>query len=238
MGVTIHYRGSLNQKKQIHNFIDEVSDICESMDWDYNVMDEDWDKTPNVEIEDRDENSVQLGGHASLKGVIFKPNEECERVVLTFNKEGMLNSIINIAMGNEGEEGEFPWVFTKTQFAGAEAHISIIKLLKYLKHKYIANLEVIDEGNYWETEDFNQVHTRMEVIKSAMDAIEEGLAELGDRSELTPEQIMEKIQEIMARIGEQQGVEVKVLRIDKILEDRDDLDLDLDGLDFKDPNLN
>lgn len=237
MGVTIHYRGSLNQKTQIHHFIEEVQDICESMDWDYNIMDEDWDKTPKVEIADRDEKSIQLGGHASLKGIIFKPNEECERVVLTFNREGTLNSIINIAMGHEAEEDGFPWVFTKTQFAGVEAHISIIKLLKYLKSKYISNLEVIDEGNYWDTGDSSQVSSRIQVINNAMDAIEKGLAELGDRSELTHEQIMDKIQEIMSKISEQQGVEVKVLRIDKILKDKN-IDLDFDRSDIDDPSLN
>ena len=43
------------------------------------------------------------------------------------------------------------WVSVKTQFDSPDTHIWIIGLLKYLKKRYIANLEVRDEGEYWET---------------------------------------------------------------------------------------
>jgi len=29
----------------------------------------------------------------------------------------------------------------------------VIKLLKYIQKKYVDNLEVIDEGDYWQTKD-------------------------------------------------------------------------------------
>jgi hypothetical protein len=31
--------------------------------------------------------------------------------------------------------------------------MTVIKLFEYLKKKYINNLEVFDEGSYWETKD-------------------------------------------------------------------------------------
>lgn len=42
---------------------------------------------------------------------------------------------------------------TKTQFAGIQVHIFIIKLLKYLSKKYFIDFTLSDEGKYWETGD-------------------------------------------------------------------------------------
>ena len=53
----------------------------------------------------------------------------------------------------ENQRSGIDYVSVKTQFAPTEIHISIIKLLKHLKNKYILDLEVLDEGCYWETED-------------------------------------------------------------------------------------
>ena len=43
--------------------------------------------------------------------------------------------------------------FVKTQFAPIDVHITIVKLLKYIKKKYFPSLNVSDEGEYWETGD-------------------------------------------------------------------------------------
>ena len=39
----------------------------------------------------------------------------------------------------------------KTQFAGWQTHLFIVHLLKYLSGKYFSELNVSDEGEYWET---------------------------------------------------------------------------------------
>lgn len=43
--------------------------------------------------------------------------------------------------------------FTKTQFAGSEAHKIIIHLLRHISKKYLKNFSLTDEGHYWETND-------------------------------------------------------------------------------------
>ena len=55
MGITIHYRGSINSKGLINSFIDEVSDICDSMSWDYNVLNEDWNVPTDLSVAYEDE---------------------------------------------------------------------------------------------------------------------------------------------------------------------------------------
>jgi len=52
-----------------------------------------------------------------------------------------------------------------------EAHIAIIKLLKYLSTKYLKGFTLDDEGNYWETgdekilsEQFDRYHAAMDIF--------------------------------------------------------------------------
>lgn len=216
MGVTIHYRGNIDNKAHIDKFIVEMSDICNSMDWKYTVLDEDWSVPSSLEIEHQ-EDGVSLKGHAGLKGVSFTPHEDCEPVRLTFDAKGQLNSVMNIAFGMQQAKDGPPWLFSKTQFAGAEVHISIIKLLKYVHKKYVSNLEVRDEGDYWETGDEATVNNRMGIIQNAMDALEEGLRDLGNLEDLSEEGIIKKIEEVIDKMGDQEGIQVRVMRIDSVL---------------------
>jgi len=218
MGVTIHYRGQINSKNDIDQFIVEVSDICKSMDWKYDILDEDWSVPSQLDVEYLEE-GVSLRGHAGLKGVSFTPHEECEPVRLTFDHTGQLNSLMNIAFGLCDDMEGAPWNFTKTQFAGVETHISVVKLLRYINKKYIDDLEVMDEGDYWTTNDPNEVTKRMGIINNAMDTLTAGLEAIQDTENLTEEGIVDKINEVIEQIGEQEGIQVKVMRIDNVLRD-------------------
>lgn len=40
-----------------------------------------------------------------------------------------------------------------------DTHLTVLKLLRYLKEKYFSFFELSDEGMYWETQD-------MEILKS------------------------------------------------------------------------
>ena len=42
MGITIHYKGKLEDKTQVPSLIDELQDIAEVMTWSWNTIDEDW----------------------------------------------------------------------------------------------------------------------------------------------------------------------------------------------------
>ena len=43
MGITINYRGTLNNKNLVSEFCDELADISESMNWKYSILDNDVD---------------------------------------------------------------------------------------------------------------------------------------------------------------------------------------------------
>jgi hypothetical protein len=67
------------------------------------------------------------------------------------------------------------WNWVKTQFAPIHTHVVIIKLLRHLKTKYIHNLEVSDEGGYWDSGDMEQLVSYRNSILRAMKMLEGGL---------------------------------------------------------------
>ena len=83
---------------------------------------------------------------------------------------------------------------TKTQFADIETHVWIIGLLRYLKKRYLSNLEVKDEGEYWDTEDLEKLREKKQFLQGMIDAIAGGLSE----DEPLPEDA--SVDDIIARI--------------------------------------
>jgi hypothetical protein len=81
----------------------------------------------------------------------------------------------------------------------------------------------------------------MEVINNAMKTIEESLSELQnlDPQNLTKDTIMKKIEAVIQKLGKEQGIEMRVLRIDQVFEEKGiNLDLDINDLDVEDSRLN
>ena len=152
MGLSIHYSGYILSSEKLTPLIGEVTDICLELGWDTNTFDDD-----------------------EIKGVSFAPKGS-EPVFLTFNKEGRTFSPINI-IANEiyddvrvDKELKFT-TSTKTQFAGRDAHISIIKLLKYISVKYLKDFTLMDEGYYWETGDENILSDQFEKYNFYLDKV-------------------------------------------------------------------
>jgi len=94
---------------------------------------------------------------------------------------------------------EDAWVFVKTQFAPPEVHVWMVGLLKYVKKHYISDLEVSDEGQYWETGDIRILRERMAFLDRKMDELTARLssARLGDVSRLSPDELAAKIEDLL-----------------------------------------
>ena len=169
MGVTIHYRGRLADIKKIKTICDELAAIADKMDWPYTRLDEDWPQSADATIEVTEQGS-QITGHLPLKGIVLTLNPKCETLGFLFDSNGNLRDPISMVNISEGAlKPEDYWLSVKTQYAGPETHIWIIGLLKYLKKFYLPDLEVQDEGAYWETENF-------EILKEKMDFVGEKIA--------------------------------------------------------------
>lgn len=176
MGITIHFRGSLTDLDKINKLVSEIEDICKIMNWEFRVLDDDWCKPDDAQII-KDGDGIGITGNLGLKGIGFKPHEECEWVDLYFDRNRTLSSITTrrLQLQDQSDTHNNNWNSVKTQFAPVKIHIAIIKLLRWLKEKYIHDLEVSDEGEYWDTDNPDLLHSHKETISMTMTSLEEKL---------------------------------------------------------------
>lgn len=194
MGITIHYKGKLNKPDLLNTFCDEIEDIAKDMNWSLNTLSNDLNK-PNSSY--LDENG-QIKGHIPLKGLNVILHPKAEPLSFLFDKNGNLKNLLMMTFKNE-KELEGSYIFIKTQFAPIEIHITIIKLLEYIKKKYISNLEVIDEGNYWETHDAKILEEKFSFINKKIDQLSNIFSEIKVDSTDTSETILRKIENVLKK---------------------------------------
>ena len=199
MGVTIHYRGQLADVEKIKILGDELTQVAKKMDWAYNRLDEDWSKPTDIRLE-HDERGARIVGHLGLKGISFKPHPECESMSFFFNSDGKLCDPMGMVLVSQGNlKQEDAWINVKTQFAGPEIHLWIVGLLKYLQEHYIPDLEVSDEGGYWETGNFETLKEKMNYLNEKMDTVCSALSRVtGNHLErLSPDEIASMIEALL-----------------------------------------
>ncbi|NOY57406.1 MAG: hypothetical protein GXO75_00535 [Calditrichaeota bacterium] len=199
MGITIHYKGALKSVDMIAPLLEELVDIAETMEWDYTTLDEDFGQPNTAELV-HDENGAEIIGNLPLKGISLSIHKKCESLQFFFDKNGILRDPIQMAF-SQGHEEASSFLFVKTQFAPPDAHITIIKLLKYLSKKYFTEFEVYDEGNYWETEDENVLSEKLDFLTKKIDQVVEILKNVGDelRDADTPESLADKIEKLLLK---------------------------------------
>ncbi len=198
MGITIHYKGKLNNLEQIYSVIDELKDISEIMSWKYSILDNDWNSQLTAQLF-QTENGVKITGHLPLKGITINLHPECESFYVLFDKNGNLQSVSGMVLNpGEVESADSNFLFIKTQYAPPEIHIAIIKLLKYLKDKYISDLNVIDEGSYWVTEDQDLLIRKISFIKDKMDQVESIISSINnDFTQISEHETIELLEKIL-----------------------------------------
>lgn len=187
MGLSIHYRGRIRDYAEIVTLVKEVEDVCIGLDWVCQVFETDKSLLKPGETADR-------YCPYDVKGVAITP-PECEPVFLTFLPDGTLCSPVKLIFYDpEVNDLMIEVVHTKTQFAGPEIHIALIKLLRYLTNKYFESFQLDDEGYYWETGDkqvlagrFGTYNSLLGSLSAAMKNIEtvpgESAESLADRVE-------------------------------------------------------
>ncbi|MDQ3017210.1 MAG: hypothetical protein M3R25_10905 [Bacteroidota bacterium] len=132
MGLTIFYSGSIRDMQLIPALVNEVCDICDDLYWRCEIVE------PSEDI--------------PISGVLFCPPGS-EEIWLTFLPNGRMarpESLFNIVGEKKNLSGSI-LLDSIVQWAGPDAHMQMIELLKYLSPKYFRRLKVTDESEYWET---------------------------------------------------------------------------------------
>ncbi|MGZ8525039.1 MAG: hypothetical protein ACXWV1_11460 [Chitinophagaceae bacterium] len=86
---------------------------------------------------------------------------------------------------------------TKTQFAGSDAHIAVIKLLRYLKEKYFSVFELDDEGKYWETMNEKVFLKQFAGYEFLLDAVANALTEMKTEQGDTALPLADRIEKLL-----------------------------------------
>jgi len=199
MGVTIHYRGHIDSLDQLPSLSEELMEFAESMGWRSVRLDDDWDKAPDANLEVSAE-GANITGNLGLKGVIIIPETDGESLSFTFDRDGAIRSPMGMVSILDGSlEPEDDSVSVKTQFAGPKFHTWVGGLLKYLKKKYISDLEVRDEGEYWESGDLDKLKAKMAFLNDKINFLSDRLnsVTLGDTTGLSAEEIADRIESVL-----------------------------------------
>ncbi|MDB5210719.1 MAG: hypothetical protein JWQ30_1546 [Sediminibacterium sp.] len=145
MGLSIHYNGRFNPAASLQEMITEVADIAATYQWPFHIYE---DRFPSTVFGDTYNDEV-YGIHITPPG--------SETLWLCFLSNGRMSSPVHLQFygnTNDSENEQMLYALaTKTQYAGIEIHILIVKLLKHISKKYFLDFELIDEGKYWETGD-------------------------------------------------------------------------------------
>src|SRR6266487_5348964 len=191
MGLTIHYSCSLKKISSLKKLVDEVKDICESMPWEYHLWNENNLHEYSTQIH-KEEWTPE-----DLYGISFSI-PECEPFWLTFLPNGKLSSYFNILAAPVYDEYEWIYsVHTKTQFAGPDAHICLVKLLKHLQLKYLQDVSVSDEGNYWDTDNKEILLEQFTRYEQAFKIVEESLMNFKSLPGETSQQLADRLEEFL-----------------------------------------
>lgn len=179
MGVTIHYRGSLAEPDRVENFEDRVVDVALEFGASVRIWRSADDDDPR----------------RMVKGLIVEWSPGQESTSLLLSPEGWLIPLFEIEAAEKAELTGPPWCFVKTQFGSVEGHVALIELLAALKKEFFPDLEVMDEGGYWENRDIEALARKFAMLQKAIDGLAEGLRQhpLSSEAAEDPNILVERI---------------------------------------------
>jgi hypothetical protein len=167
MGVTIHYWGTIDDLSQVETMEDRLLDLIFSLGGRATI----WRS-----FAERDSLRV-------VRGLLVQLEPGQDSFSLLISPEGHLTPLFQIKEAEETPFEEPPYCFVKTQFGSLQGHIAIVHLLDALRQRFFSNLEVSDEGGYYENRDVNHLAHQMQILREAIRSMAEGLRQYGLSSE-------------------------------------------------------
>jgi hypothetical protein len=186
MGVTVAYRGGLADLSRIEDFEDRLLDLALEV----GGLGQIW----RSQADDNPERMV--------RGVILDLAPGQESTSLLLSPEGWLIGLIDIEDAELGRLKEPPWCFVKTQFGPVEGHVALVEMLAALKREFLPDLEVSDEGGYWETRDLADLMRKRTLIERAIGGLAEGLKRSGLSHEAAedPEILLRHVERVAEQV--------------------------------------
>jgi hypothetical protein len=192
MGLSIHYWGEIKDYGLIDAMTAEVEDICKSLNWPYQVFDTKKSKLKPGET------AKKYTPH-NVKGISFTAPES-ETAFLTFLPDATLCCPAKLIYYDPATNDlMIEVIHVKTQFAGQDTHIAILKLLDYLKEKYFESFELNDEGYYWGKWDEKVLLSQFVRYNFILDKVATALADVKLAPGESAESLGDRIEEILKK---------------------------------------
>lgn len=179
--IYIKYSGTIQDKSLISKLEEELIEIAQISNWQYEFIVENFNTLTSAskkgkynnfsfDLDIDDEDLLTLNSSdVFLEGVSIMFDQNSEPMRVTFDKNGKLAMISFCTTDTVGLNKKlvvkkyeflyFPYIKIYTN--NAEKHIKIIKILEYLKKRYIKDLEVIDTSFYWNNRDEEDLRVKM-----------------------------------------------------------------------------
>jgi len=134
VGITIHYRGYIKDQEARIKCIELIKGFGIKRQWPFQVLEEKNDVTLDRFFEDENGDLQEWIYQGPVDGVILNPHENCEALKFEFDDDLFFQG------------------YVKTQFSPLEIHVEILQVFNLIR-PYLKELVILDEGEYWETED-------------------------------------------------------------------------------------
>lgn len=150
MGITIHYNGRIRKTTDIDKLSLQLELAARDLGWPFERVDERILGTADYLQLTTDEDGwgeITAPIDERWRGINILP-PECESLTIAFNRAGELMDYL--PMNDTGHYFATSYLSSKTQFSTVDTHIAVCNLLR-LAAPYMAEWQVIDEGDYWQS---------------------------------------------------------------------------------------
>lgn len=229
MGITIHYRGTMNDISEVETMENRMLDLVFSLGGRATIW-RSWASGSSSRV---------------VRGIMIDMEPGQDTFSLLVSPEGHLTPLFQIEEAENEPFDEPPYCFVKTQFGSLQGHVAIVHLLDALRQRFCSNLEVSDEGGYYESRDVNQLAQRLKNLGAVINSLADGMRESGLSAEAAedPTILATRIERIAGLVqkkllsdeGELTGSKDDRNRFN-IADDTDDLD-NTDEADWIEPSL-
>jgi hypothetical protein len=167
MGVTIHYRGTLDDLARVEEFEDRVLDVVSALGGQATI----W------------RSFGQQDSRRVVRGLLVQMAPGQDTLSLLLSPEGQLLNLFEIRQAEDRPLAESPCCFVKTQFGSLQGHVAVVSLFDALRNEFFSNLEVEDESGYYRQRDAHELTRRLKFLEAAIS----GLGERLEGSAFSPE---------------------------------------------------
>ncbi|PKL92521.1 MAG: hypothetical protein CVV21_01835 [Candidatus Goldiibacteriota bacterium HGW-Goldbacteria-1] len=176
----LKYRGTISHREILRELEEELADISSISGWKYQFITENFHtmsrKTKNTP-EPEEITGPEFGGEIRkvssaevyLDGISLFIDHGNDPLTFSFDKNGSMATVsmqlVDDPLSTHKitvKKYEFMYSpYIKMFTRNAEHHIKAVKVLDYIKKKYVTDLEVIDTTMYWETRDEEELKVIM-----------------------------------------------------------------------------